>query len=60
MLVFSIAVTILVTSSIMSMIAPLRPCTPVAALSPKGISIEEIQRRIDVKSLPDQEITDLY
>jgi hypothetical protein len=60
MLVVPLAVTILVTSGIMSMIAPLRPCTPVAVLPPQGISIEDIQHRVDVKSLPDQQITDLY
>jgi hypothetical protein len=59
-LVVPTAVTILVASGAISVIASLRPWKSVAALPRQGISIEEIQHQVDVKSLPDLEITDLY
>jgi len=59
-LVVPIAVTILVALGTISVIASFRPGTPAAVLPPHGISIEEIQHRVDVKSLPVLKITDLY
>jgi hypothetical protein len=59
-LVVPIAFTILATLGTISAISSFRPCKSIAALPPHGILIEEIQRRVDMKSLPDLEITDLY
>lgn len=59
-LVVPIAVTILVTLSAISVIASFRPATPIAVLPPHGIWIEEVQHRVDVKSLPVLDIADLY
>jgi hypothetical protein len=59
-LVVPIAVIILLVLATISVIASFRPGAPVAVLPPHGISIEEIQQRVDVQSLPVLEIADLY